>query len=180
MLEVVQIRSACQTTKPATTWFSKEWKQFNASWHMFWCPVLSDVLSRSESAKLISDQVSISAISTELPLVLWTITEELQKKSWSSLSYMIHDAQHIEGSRPEWCILSMIYSADTPFWSKTLNMLLGKFKTASLDRSLKLGTILWRDESSFTMLFKSIWTIFWIQRTFEPLKNVTNENTAIP
>ena len=25
----------------------------------------------------------------------------------------------IEGSRPDWCILSMIYSGDTPFWSET-------------------------------------------------------------
>ena len=28
----------------------------------------------------------------------------------------------IEGSRPEWCISSMIYSTDTPFWSGTLQM----------------------------------------------------------
>ena len=28
---------------------------------------------------------------------------------------------HFEGSRPEWCISSMIYSRDTPFWSETLN-----------------------------------------------------------
>ena len=27
---------------------------------------------------------------------------------------------NIEGSRPEWCISSMMYSRDTPFWSKTL------------------------------------------------------------
>ena len=26
--------------------------------------------------------------------------------------------KHIEGSRPEWCISSMIYSRDTPFWSR--------------------------------------------------------------
>ena len=26
-----------------------------------------------------------------------------------------------EGSQPEWCISSMIYSRDTPFWSETLN-----------------------------------------------------------
>ena len=28
---------------------------------------------------------------------------------------------HSEGSRPEWCISSMIYSRDVPFWSGTLN-----------------------------------------------------------
>ena len=31
---------------------------------------------------------------------------------------------HDEGSRPEWCISSMLYSRDTPFWSGTLNDLL--------------------------------------------------------
>ena len=29
---------------------------------------------------------------------------------------------HIEGSQPEWCISSMIYSRDTPFWSNTLDI----------------------------------------------------------
>ena len=28
----------------------------------------------------------------------------------------------IEGSQPEWCISSMIYSGDTPFWSETLKI----------------------------------------------------------
>ena len=32
--------------------------------------------------------------------------------------YLKHD---IEGFRPEWCISSMIYSRDTPFWSGTLD-----------------------------------------------------------
>ena len=30
---------------------------------------------------------------------------------------------YIEGSRPEWCISSMICSGDTPFWSETLDTL---------------------------------------------------------
>ena len=29
---------------------------------------------------------------------------------------------YVEGSRPEWCISSMIYSGDTPFWSETLDV----------------------------------------------------------
>ena len=29
---------------------------------------------------------------------------------------------YIEGYRPEWCISSMIYSGDTPFWSETLEL----------------------------------------------------------
>ena len=29
--------------------------------------------------------------------------------------------KHIEGSQPEWCISSMIYSGDAPFWSETLD-----------------------------------------------------------
>ena len=32
---------------------------------------------------------------------------------------------HVEGSRPEWCMSSMIYSGDTPFWSETLDMVAG-------------------------------------------------------
>ena len=31
---------------------------------------------------------------------------------------------YIEGSQPEWCILSMINSRDTPFWSGTLDIML--------------------------------------------------------
>ena len=30
--------------------------------------------------------------------------------------------QNIEGSRPEWCISSMIYSRDTPFWLETVEI----------------------------------------------------------
>ena len=30
--------------------------------------------------------------------------------------------QYIEGSRPEWCVSSMVYSRNTPFWSGTLDM----------------------------------------------------------
>ena len=30
---------------------------------------------------------------------------------------------NIEGSRPDWCISSMTYSRDTPFWSGTLNII---------------------------------------------------------
>ena len=30
--------------------------------------------------------------------------------------------EHTEGSWPEWCISSMIYSRDTPFWSGTLDI----------------------------------------------------------
>ena len=33
---------------------------------------------------------------------------------------------NIKGSRPEWCISSMIYSGDTPFWSETLDYVMMK------------------------------------------------------
>ena len=29
---------------------------------------------------------------------------------------------HIEGSQPEWCISSMMYSTEIPFWSETFDM----------------------------------------------------------
>ena len=31
---------------------------------------------------------------------------------------------YIECSRPEWCVSSMIYSRDTPFWLETLDICL--------------------------------------------------------
>ena len=31
-------------------------------------------------------------------------------------------ANKIEGSRPEWCISSMVYSGNTPFWLETLEI----------------------------------------------------------
>ena len=31
---------------------------------------------------------------------------------------------NFEGSQPEWCISSMIYSRDTPFWPGTLDVML--------------------------------------------------------
>ena len=39
---------------------------------------------------------------------------------WGSLFWVRF--LHIKGSRPEWCISSMMYSRDVPFWSETLNM----------------------------------------------------------
>ena len=46
--------------------------------------------------------------------------------------------QHFEGSRPEWCISSMIYSRDTPFWSGTLEFcsVLNCLKMKSEDREI--------------------------------------------
>ena len=54
------------------------------------------------------------------------------------------DHLHIKGSRPEWCISSMIHSRDIPFWSETLDM----------DHALKLGAILWHGINGITMIFK--------------------------
>ena len=35
-----------------------------------------------------------------------------------------HSVLYIEGSGPEWCISSMLYGQDTPFWSATLDLCL--------------------------------------------------------
>ena len=45
---------------------------------------------------------------------------------------------HIEGSRPKWCISSMTYSGDTPFWSEILYIFIanGVFYPADSLRSL--------------------------------------------
>ena len=35
---------------------------------------------------------------------------------------VLQDSKKFEGSQPEWCISSKIYSRDTPFWSETLDV----------------------------------------------------------
>ena len=45
-------------------------------------------------------------------------------------------ALYIEGFRPEWCISSMIYSRDTPFWSGTLDIFIEVEGTCCLSQSL--------------------------------------------
>ena len=42
---------------------------------------------------------------------------------------MLNCAEQFEVSRLEWCISSMVYSGDTPFWSETLDMQIQKYKT---------------------------------------------------
>ena len=39
-----------------------------------------------------------------------------------NLSFTVFEV-YIKGSQPEWCISSMMYSTDTPFWSETLNII---------------------------------------------------------
>ena len=39
----------------------------------------------------------------------------------------LHGRVQIEGSQPEWCISSMIYSRDAPFWSGALKIYWGSF-----------------------------------------------------
>ena len=39
-----------------------------------------------------------------------------------SRSMVLINGCYFEGSRPEWCISSMIYSRDTPFWLETLDL----------------------------------------------------------
>ena len=57
--------------------------------------------------------------------------------------------QYIEGSRPEWCISSMIYSGDTPFWSETLDI---DWKVLSVSLSWALSNFLLRS-FFFPLLF---------------------------
>ena len=48
---------------------------------------------------------------------------------------------NFEGSRPEWCILIMIYlySKDTPFWSETFDLSFVQSKPKYLQKSLISG-----------------------------------------
>ena len=43
---------------------------------------------------------------------------------------------YIEGSRPEWCMSSMIHNKDTPFWSGTLDIVLSHSLCAILISSV--------------------------------------------
>ena len=59
---------------------------------------------------------------------------------------LVYHFLHNEGSRPEWCISSMIYSRDTPFWLGTLgNMFLPQmvFHSWFFSLSFSLSLPLW-------------------------------------
>ena len=63
----------------------------------------------------------------ETELLHWW-KEEKKKEVNCAFKHKRHDRNwlkrlHIEGSRPEWCISSMIYSTGTPFWSETLDIM---------------------------------------------------------
>ena len=51
-------------------------------------------------------------------IIIAMIMKMLMKK----MMIMMFGKAYIEGSRPEWCISSMTYSGDTPFWLETLDM----------------------------------------------------------
>ena len=42
-------------------------------------------------------------------------------RSVFSQANKLYKYSHIEGFRPKWCISTMIYSRDTPFWSEILD-----------------------------------------------------------
>ena len=71
----------------------------------------------------ISWRKSIISVSTQL-LILSVL--EYIHKIFKYVLECIHNifkyVLEFEGSRPEWCISSMIYSGDTPFWSETLDI----------------------------------------------------------
>ena len=50
-------------------------------------------------------------------------------------------SDHNEGSRPQWCISSMIYSTDAPFWSGTLDKLVMMTFRLLLKRVKNQGSI---------------------------------------
>ena len=50
--------------------------------------------------------------------------------------YWTNLKEHFEGFRPEWCISSMIYSRDTPFWARMHHKVVGNFKSEADVRSL--------------------------------------------
>ena len=74
---------------------------------------------------------------------MWLLASQLTNMVVGSIPWF-----NVEGSRPEWCISSMIYSGDTPFWSETLDMfdLVAKQLMqllASQLTNMVVGSILW-------------------------------------
>ena len=61
---------------------------------------------------------------------------------------------HIEGFQPEWCISSMMYSRDTPFWSETLDIKC-------------ISTILKTEDIDFTIVKKKYYLFFFIYPCLE-------------
>ena len=58
--------------------------------------------------------------------LLWALRTNCTKKiSSPHMQFQNHGTPYkYRGSRPEWCISSMIYSRDTPFWSGTLEYIM--------------------------------------------------------
>ena len=56
----------------------------------------------------------------------WTpeikLVTQKKKKNFHAQNNICNTCWHIEGSGPEWCISSMLYSEDTPFWPGTLDL----------------------------------------------------------
>ena len=88
---------------------------------------------------------------------------------WGSRNSVLILPVQIEGFRPEWCISSMIYSRDIPFWSETLKILYNQQKqsssTTSRNRLLQTTKVLPHGFSSRfvcnpTVDGKVFWTCF--------------------
>ena len=73
----------------------------------------------------LSQQPSTSQFHCPVPVTQSTIHSKLTMKLAYSTTKNASPSQHqqqIKGSRPEWCISSMICSRDTPLWSETLEI----------------------------------------------------------
>ena len=65
---------------------------------------------------------------------------------------------HFEGSRPEWCMSSMIYSTDIPFWSETLDL--------SNKRKLSLHEFNGYYCENLNCIITFIWILMWKFKLF--------------
>ena len=77
------------------------------------------------------------AARTVMPMCVVTVSEEMDWDKTESVSTQsdvviqttlvlfcfFNLSDHFEGSRPERCISSMIYSGDAPLWSETLDFI---------------------------------------------------------
>ena len=56
----------------------------------------------------------------------------VQRDGGSAVNFDSELKSHFKGSRPEWCISSMIYSRDLPFSLETLDLFLDMHVTKSI------------------------------------------------
>ena len=132
------------------------------------CPVLSVFYACDLYFGICACSVALSMFHTERH----SKNEIIITKLWDVLNEI--PSLHTQGSGPEWCISSMLYSRNTPFWSGTLDMVYTtansyqRLKNSNSSNTLVRHSALWRQsistvwDSKFICLFYLSVAVLWI------------------